>query len=131
MVARKYYAVLVAASLFGGVAFGAELPPTAKKASMDEFKQLADGKTVSVEIVDAGAPVTAELVWNWKRKKITGKAKVNGDSIKVNVKLSFDGDKACSTPKGGEPACHSIYIDGTKFYEVKDDMTVHAVSTVH
>lgn len=98
---------------------------------MDEFKELADGKNVSVEIFDADAPITAELVWNWKKKKITGKAQVGGNSVKVNVKLSFEGDKACSTGKGQKPVCHAIYIDGNKFYEVKDDLTVHAVSVVN
>jgi hypothetical protein len=128
---RIYYGFIIAIALGCGTAFAAELPATAKKASMEEFKALADGKPVSVEIFDAGAPITAELVWNWKKKKITGKAKANGNKIKVNVKLSFDGDKACSAGKGEKPSCHSIFIDGNKFYEVKDDMTVHAVSTVH
>lgn len=111
-------------------AIAAELPAGAKKASMDEFKQLADGKKVSVQIFDAGKPIKADLVWSWKKKAITGKADVGGEAVDVKVKLSFKGDKACAAGKGEKPACHSIYIDGNKFYEVRDDGAVHAVSTV-
>lgn len=106
------------------------IPATAKKATMEEFKTLADGKPVKVEIFDFEKPVTADLVWNWKKASITGTAKVGGKVVDVKTKLSFKGDKACSTAKGEKPSCHAIYIDGNRFYEVRDDMKVHAVSTV-
>ncbi|MGV4796019.1 hypothetical protein [Rhizobium sp. F40D2] len=48
----------------------------------------------------------------------------------MKTKLTSKGDKACSNGKGEKPSCHSIDIDGNKFYEVGDDMKVHAVSTV-
>lgn len=90
----------------------------------------ADGKTVDVVIFDLGVPVTATLKWDWKKKRITGDALVNGkDKIKVKSKLSFESDKACAENEG-KPTCHLIYIDGDKFYEVRDDGDVHAVSTL-
>ncbi|MBB5664876.1 hypothetical protein GGE68_003073 [Rhizobium leguminosarum] len=110
--------------------YAIDLPAGAKKVTMEEFKAFADGKHVKVEIVDLDKPVTADLVWNWKKGTITGKADVGGKTIDVKTKLTFKGDKACSNGKGEKPSCHSIYIDGDKFYEVRDDMKVHAVSTV-
>ena len=109
----------------------AEAPPaTAKKATLDEFKALADGKKVDVVIYDLEVPVTATLVWNWKKKQITGNALLDGKKkIKVKAKLSFDGEKACSS-SGEKPTCHLIYIDGDRFYEVRDDGHVHATSTL-
>ncbi|MDQ0317964.1 hypothetical protein QO002_000102 [Pararhizobium capsulatum DSM 1112] len=111
-------------------AWAMDLPKDAKKVSMEDFKSLADSKPVSVEIFDLGTPVTANLTWSWAKKTITGKASVNGKKINVKTKLSFEGDKACSTSKGEKPTCHMIYTDGNKFYEVRDDMQVHAVSTI-
>jgi len=111
-------------------AFAIDLPATAKKATMNEFKALADGRPVKVEIFDFDKPITADLTWSWKKSTITGKAKVDGKNIDVKAKLTFKGDKACSASKGEEPSCHTIYIEGNKFYEVRDDMKVHAISTV-
>lgn len=106
-------------------------PATAKKASIEELKGIADGKPVSVVIFDEAVPITADLVWNWKKKTITGTALVNSkDKIKVAAKLSFKGDQACSTSGKDKPSCHTIFIDGNKFYEIRDDGKVHAVSTV-
>jgi hypothetical protein len=120
----------VAFSLTGSNAYAVDLPAGAKKVTMEEFKTFADGKHVKVEIFDMEQPVTADLVWNWKKGTITGKANVNGKMIDVKTKLTFKGDKACANGKGEKPTCHSIYLDGNKFYEVRDDMKVHAVSTV-
>lgn len=106
------------------------IPASAKKATMEEFKSFADGKPVHVEIFDFDQPVTADLVWSWNKATITGKANVDGKTINVKAKLTFKGDKACATNKGEKPTCHTIYIDGNKFYEVRDDMKVHATSTV-
>ncbi|AUW43891.1 hypothetical protein [Rhizobium leguminosarum] len=106
------------------------LPAGAKKVTLEEFKAFADGKHVKVEIFDLEKPVTADLVWSWKKGTITGKANVDGKMMDVKSKLTFKDGKACSNAKGEKPNCHSIYIDGDKFYEVRDDMKVHAVSTV-
>ncbi|HEV7321675.1 MAG TPA: hypothetical protein VGO04_23980 [Ensifer sp.] len=128
---RKILSSIALAFLLSGMnAYALDLPPAAKKVTMDEFKTLADGKSVKVEIYDFDKPVTADLVWNWKKGTITGKAKVDGKTIDVKTKLTFKGDKACSNGKGEKPTCYSIYIEGNKFYEVRDDMKVHAVSIV-
>jgi hypothetical protein len=119
------------AFLLSGInAYALDLPAGAKKVTMEEFKAFADGKHVKVEIFDLEKPVTADLVWSWKKGTITGKANVDGKMMDVKIKLTFKDGKACSNGKGEKPNCHSIYIDGDKFYEVRDDMKVHAVSTV-
>ncbi|WP_245421312.1 hypothetical protein [Rhizobium sp. L9] len=78
------------------------------KRLLDEFKAFADGKPVKVEILDLEKPVSAELVWSWKKGTITGKADVGGKTIDVKTKLTFKGDKACSAGKGEKPSCHFI-----------------------
>ncbi len=118
------------AFLATGFAAAETLPSTATKATMEEFKAFADGKTVEVVIFDLDVPVTATLVWDWKKKRITGTALVNGkDKVKVKTKLSFREDMACAD-QDGKPNCHQIYIDGNKFHEVRDDGNVHATSTL-
>jgi hypothetical protein len=126
----KLACTLVAVALGVGMApaLAEDLPPTAKKVSMEAFKAFADGKKVHVEIFDLDAPTSADLIWNWKTKKITGEATVNGSKVPVSVKLSFKGDKACSNGKGEKPSCHAIFIDGNTFYEVRDDGKLHATS---
>ena len=122
--------LLLAAMLAAQAAEAESLPATAKKVTMDEFKAFADGKRVDVVIFDLEVPATATLVWDWKKELITGSAVVNGkDKIKVKTKLSFEGDKACSDDNG-KPSCHTVYIDGDKFHEVRDDGDVHATSTI-
>ena len=120
----------LAALMIGGAAFAEPLPATAKKATLDEFKTFADGKMVDVVIFDLGVPVTATLKWDWKKQRITGDALVDGKKkIKVKTKLSFEGEKACSDNEG-KPSCYAIFIEGDKFYEVRDDGDVHATSTL-
>ncbi|WP_259669920.1 MULTISPECIES: hypothetical protein [unclassified Rhizobium] len=114
--------ISAAAFLYAINAYAVDLAAGAKKATMDEFKAFADGKQVEVEILDLKKPVTAELVWSWKKGTTTGRADVAGKMIDVKTKLTFKGDKACSAGKGEKPSCHFIYIDGDKFYEVRDDM---------
>ncbi|MER9483202.1 hypothetical protein NKI74_28155 [Mesorhizobium sp. M0494] len=127
----KLLSLVVAATFSLAMSAWAEdLPSSAKKASMEEFKTFANGKKVNVIIYDAGAAITATLVWSWKKKQIIGEALVNNKTkIKVKVPLTFDGDKACSQDQG-KPVCHLIYIDNDKFYEVRDDGKVHATSTL-
>lgn len=110
-------------------AYGAELPATARAVTMEEFRQFADGKTVNVEIFDAGVPITAQLVWDWEQANITGDALLDGKTIKVDVPLSFKGDQACAQ-EGDKINCHAIYIDGNSFYEVTSEGRVHAISTL-
>lgn len=117
--------------LLTGAAASEPLPPTAKQATMDEFKAFADGKTVEVVIFDLGVPVTATLVWDWKKKRITGDALVNRkDKVEVDTRLSFKGDMACAGQEGGVPTCHLIFIDGDSFHEVRPDGVLHATSTL-
>ena len=130
MIAFARNAAVAAATLaLACSAAGAEsLPASAKKASMDEFRAFADKKPVKVEIYDMGQPITADLVWNFKKKTITGSAMVGGKTIKVKTKLEIEGDKACSV--GEDKTCHFIYIDGNRFFEVTADGTLHATSTL-
>ncbi|MGO8013160.1 hypothetical protein ACC715_36840, partial [Rhizobium ruizarguesonis] len=61
----------------------------AKKVTMEEFKSFADVKHVKVEIFDLEKPLTADLVWSWKKGTITVKANVDGKMIDVKIKLTF------------------------------------------
>jgi hypothetical protein len=130
MLRRLVFCLSSSVLLWAGSATAEPLPSTAKQATMEEFKAFADGKKVDVVIFDLGVPVTAQLVWDWKKKRITGDALVNGkDKIKVKTKLSFKDQQACSE-QDGKPSCHSIFIDGNRFYEVRADGNVHATSTL-
>jgi hypothetical protein len=130
MLRRVVFCLSSAAFLMSVSANAESLPSTAKQATMEEFQAFADGKKVDVVIFDLGVPVTAQLVWDWKKKRITGDALVNGkDKIKVKTKLSFKDQQACSE-QDGKPSCHAIYIDGDSFYEVRADGDVHATSTL-
>lgn len=131
MLKRLCLPFLSATLLLAGVAAAEPLPPTAKQVTMKEFKAFADGKTVEVVIFDMEMPVTATLVWNWKKKRISGDAFVGRkDKIEVDAKLSFKGDMACADQGDGEPTCHLIFIDGDTFYEVGADGRLHAASTL-
>lgn len=125
-----YSAIALAAG--AGQAFSEPPPSEAKKVSPEEFKAFADGKTVEVEILDMEVPVSASLLWSWSDGTITGEALINNkDKVQVSTKISFDGEKVCSQGDGDkEPNCHTIYIEGDKFYEVRDDGEVHAISTI-
>jgi hypothetical protein len=123
--------LLSAILLLPGVAASEPLPPSAKQATMEEFQAFADGKTVEVVIFDLEVPVKATLLWDWKKKRITGDALVNGkDKIEVDTRLSFKGDMACADQEGGKPTCHLIFIDGDRFHEVRADGVLHATSTL-
>ena len=101
--------------------------PQPKKRRLIEFQAFADKKPVNVVIYDMDVQVTATLTWDWKKHQITGSALVNGKhKIKVNTKLSFEGDKACAEGDDSKTICHNIYIEGDKFYEVRDDGVLHA-----
>ena len=107
-----------------------DLPASAKKASMDEFKAFSNGKKVNVEIFDQKSPVKAVLVWDWDKKTITGTAVIDGKKkIQVKNTMKVEGDKACAVYKT-EKTCHTIYIDQNKFYEITDSGAVHAISTL-
>ena len=126
---ERFGSFIVAMTLMPYLAHAESLPPTAKKATMAEFQAFADGKPVTVDIFDLGAPITAKLVWDWKSKRITGTALLNKTkTIDVKSKLSFKGGKACAASPGEKPSCHLIYIDADRFYEVNEDGSVHAMS---
>ncbi|WP_246763702.1 hypothetical protein [Rhizobium bangladeshense] len=91
---------------------------------MDEFKAFSDSRHVKVAILDLEKPVTGRTCLSWKNGTITGKADVD-KTIDVKTKLTAKVDKACSAGKGEKPSCHFIE-DGDKFYEVRDDLKVHA-----
>jgi hypothetical protein len=111
------------------VAQSMELPPSAKKATVEAFRAFSDGRTFDVDIFDMGQPIKARLRYDWSAKTIAGDAVIEGKTIDVNVGLVTRKDKSCA--KTGETVtCHTIYIDGDRFYEVTDAGVVHAVSVV-
>lgn len=126
----RVLAATVAFALSISVSYAEEpsLPANAKAATQDEFIAFVNGKTVDVVIYDAGKSLTATLKWDWKKKRISGSYVLDGKKGKVQVKWSFDGDKACSQSGSQPKECHAIYIDGDQFYEMRDDGKVHAIS---
>ena len=127
-----FAATIAFASFEAAHAAAPELPASAKKVTWGEMAALNGGKPipVSVEIYDLPKPITADLVWDFKKKTITGNALVDGkDKIKVRSKLSAKGDQFCAQ-NGKEITCNAIYMDGQKFYEVTAAGGVHAVSTM-
>ncbi len=104
------------------------LPANAKIATQDDFIAFVNGKTVEVVIYDAGKSLTATLRWDWKKKRISGSYVLDGKKGKVQAKWTFDRDKACSQAGGQPKQCHAVYIDGDRFYEMRDDGKVHAIS---
>ncbi len=132
----RYYQVSATAAAFMLTLIGSvvaeepTLPATAKKATQDEFIAFVNGKTVDVVIYDAGKSLSATLKWDWKKKRISGPYLLDGKKGKAVAKWSFDGDKACSQAGAQPKQCHSIYIDGDQFFELRDDGKVHAVSVL-
>src|SRR5690349_21101111 len=117
MLKRLAVPLLSAVILSTGPTASEPLPPTAKQATMQEFKAFADGKTFDVVIFDLGVPAKATLRWDWKKKRITGEALIKGkDKIKVDAALSFKGDMACADQEDGLRTCHLIFIDGDRFH---------------
>ncbi|WP_245463153.1 MULTISPECIES: hypothetical protein [unclassified Mesorhizobium] len=129
---RKIMLILSILTLgFVPAAAAEDLPGTAKKATLDEFKAFVDKKPVNVVIYDMDVQVTATLTWDWKKHQVSGNAVVNGKhKIKVKTKISSDGDKACTEGDDNKIICHNIYIEGNRFYEVRDDGVLHATSTL-
>ena len=122
-------AAVLTLALVGSVAAEEpSLPATAKKATQDQFIAFVNGKTVDVLIYDAGKPLSATLKWDWKKKRITGLFLLDGKKGKVVAKWTFDGDKACAQAGAQPKECHTIYIEGDRFFEMRDDGKVHAIS---
>lgn len=126
----RYLTAVVILALSASLAHAEDptLPASAKKATQDEFIAFVSGKTVEVVIYDAGKSLTAILKWDWKKKRISGSYVLDGKKGKVQAKWTFDGDKACSRAGSQPKECHSVYIDGDQFYEMRDDGNVHAIS---
>jgi hypothetical protein len=128
---RRSLVIAVAVSALSTALAQAEeptLPSTAKMATREEFIAFVNGKTVDVVIYDAGKSLTAILKWDWKKKRISGSYVLDGQKGKVQAKWTFEGDKVCSQSGGRPKECHGVYIEDDKFYEMRDDGKVHAIS---
>ncbi|WP_259664719.1 hypothetical protein [Rhizobium bangladeshense] len=89
---------------------------------MDELKAFADGRLVTVAILDLEKPVTGRNRLELEQRTITGKAEMSAARRStLNQKLTFKGDKACSAGKGEKPSCH--FIESAATSSTKFEMT--------
>jgi len=108
-----------------------KLPASAKQVKPDEFISASSGKRVFVTVFDFDKPVVADLKWDWKKKRVTGKFIYGGTKQgKVDTKISVDGDTICGINKGEKTKnCYTYYLDAGGFYEMTSDGKMHAFST--
>src|SRR4029078_4691735 len=73
-----------------------KIPESAKQLKGDEITSFLDGKTFDVVVYDAGAPLTATTIWNWKQKKVTGTYDYNGQKGEINNDWKVKGATNCA-----------------------------------
>ena len=107
------------------------VPAEAKQLSGVEIGAWLDGKTLSVEIFDAGVPITATTNWNLASQRVSGDFEANGEKGTFDNEWIIKGDTSC-TEKTSEGAwiCQNIFVLENTMYEVTKKGKLHAVSTV-
>ena len=115
---------LLAGTLVMPVAWAAapELPTGAKAlSSRDEVVQALTGGPRKVTVYDMGPNAfTVQSVYDWKKKTIH----IDTGDKKLDLKWDVKGSKFCVVK---EP-CRTIYLQGSKVFEVNPDGKVHATS---
>lgn len=115
---------VVGATLAGAVAHAAapELPAGAKAlSSRDAVVQALTGGPRKVTVYDMGSKeFSVQSVYDWKKKTIH----IDTGDKKLDLKWDVKGSKFCVVK---EP-CRTIYLDGSKVFEVNPDGKVHATS---
>ena len=107
------------------------LPASAKQIKPDEFIAASNGKRVFATIFDYDKPAVADLVWDWDKKRVTGKFIYAGTKQgPVDTRISIEGDMVCGINKGDKTKnCYTYYLDTDGFYELTGDGKLHAKST--
>lgn len=107
------------------------LPAEARQLSGSEIAEWLDGKSLAVEIFDAGVPIKATTNWDASGKRVSGTFVANGTKGKFDNEWIIKGDTSCTekTAKGAW-ICQKIFILGDTMYEVTKKGQLHAISTV-
>ncbi|NJM30013.1 MAG: hypothetical protein HC855_07825 [Rhizobiales bacterium] len=105
-------------------------PPTSgKKMTADEVLAAVKGKRIFVTIFDFDKPVVADVKWDTKKKKSTGKFIMGGTKEgKANAAYVVKNDTICF-PSDGKNNCYDYYATDNGFIEVNADGKVHGIST--
>lgn len=107
------------------------VPAEAKQLSGAEIGAWLDGKSLSVEIFDAGIPITATTNWDFAGQRVSGDFEANGEKGTFDNEWILEGDTSC-TEKTADGAwiCQSIFVLDNTMYEVNQKGELHAVSIV-
>ena len=107
------------------------VPAEAKQLSGAEIGAWLDGKSLSVEIFDAGVPVTATTNWDLTGQRISGDFVANGEKGTFDNEWIIKGDTSCAEKSAeSDWICQKIFVLGDVMYEVTKKGKLHAVSTV-
>ena len=107
------------------------VPAEAKQLTGVELGTWLDGKSLSVEIFDAGIPITATTNWDLANQRVSGDFTANGENGTFDNEWIIKGDTSC-TEKTAEGAwiCQKIFVLDNVMYEVTKKGKLHAVSVV-
>ena len=107
------------------------LPAEAKQLTGAEIGPWLDGKSLSVEIFDAGIPITATTNWDLASKRVSGNFLANGEQGTFDNEWIIKGDTSCTekTAEGGW-ICQRIFVLDNTMFEITKKGKMHAVSVV-
>jgi hypothetical protein len=137
----KYFAAFLIALLMVGCAptksteitISAEtttLPTDAKQLTGDQIRAFLAGNTFQFDVHDAGKPLTGTSTWESERGIVFGEYSLDHQSPKPWKRAWWvEGDKNCTRSGDNPPECQMIYVDGDRFFEIREDGGVHAIST--
>lgn len=103
------------------------LPPGLPKIDATRVLELVKGKRIIVEIFDFGGPLIADVKWDLKKKKSTGKYMFGAKEGKANAKYVVKNDTLCF-PEGKKDNCYDYYETKDGFIEVNAEGKVHGIS---
>jgi uncharacterized protein YuzE len=104
-------------------------PSGAKKMTADEVLAAVKGKRIFVTIFDFDKPLVADVKWDTKKKKSTGRFIMGGTKEgKANAAYVIKNDTICF-PSDGKDNCYDYYATDNGFIEVNAEGKVHGIST--
>ena len=107
------------------------VPAEAKQLSGAEIGTWLDGKSLSVEIFDAGTPITATTNWDLAGQRVSGNFVANGEKGTFENEWIIKGDTSCAEKTAeGAWICQKVFVLDNMMYEVTKKGKLHAVSTV-
>lgn len=104
-----------------------QLPSGLKKINAVRLLELVKGKRIIAEIFDFSGPAIADVKWDLKKKKVTGKYIAGGKEGKANAKFVVKSDTLCF-PDGKKDNCYDYYETTDGYIEMNAEGKVHAIS---